>query len=68
MLAGHSVRHGGRTRPGLPSLDVSDALAGADTADLAGTAADQVTPSGDDEEGQIVRPIAPADLKTRYTR
>jgi Protein of unknown function (DUF429) len=67
-LTAHHLLAGTLDLPGLLSHDALDALAAAYTAYLAGTAPDQVTPIGDPDEGQIVLPIAPAELKARYTR
>jgi hypothetical protein len=67
-LTAHHLLAGTLDLPGLLSHDALDALAAAYTACLASTAPDQVTPIGDREEGEIVLPIAPADLKPRYAR
>lgn len=67
-LTAHHLLAGTMELPGLLSHDALDALAAAYTAWLAGTAPEQVTPIGDPEEGQIVLPVAPADLKPRYSR
>jgi hypothetical protein len=67
-LTAHHLLAGTMELPGLLSHDALDALAAAYTAWLASTSPDQVTPIGDPQEGQIVLPVAPADLKTAYAR
>jgi Protein of unknown function (DUF429) len=67
-LTAHHLLAGTMALPGLLSHDALDALAAAYTAYLAGTAPEQVAPIGDIDEGQIVLPIAPENLKTRYAR
>jgi hypothetical protein len=67
-LTAHHLLSGVLDLPGLLSHDALDALAAAYTAALAGTAPEQVTPVGDPEEGEIVLPIAPEELKASYTR
>ncbi len=67
-LTAHHLLAGDMALPGLLSHDALDALAAAYTAWLAGTAPKNVTPIGDPEEGQIVLPVAPGELKARYAR
>ena len=67
-LTAHHLLAGDLALPGLLGHDALDALAAAYTACLAGTAPQNITPIGDSDEGQILLPIAPADLKPHYTR
>lgn len=67
-LTAHHLLAGTLELPGLLTHDALDALAAAYTAYLAATTPEQVSPIGDPEEGQIVLPIAPADLKARYSK
>jgi hypothetical protein len=67
-LTPHSLLAGSLELPGLHTHDELDALAAAYTAFLAGTAPEQVTLLGDEGEGQIVVPVAAAELKPAYTR
>jgi hypothetical protein len=67
-LTAHHLLAGDLALPGLLSHDALDALAAAYTACLAGTAPQHTTPIGDPDEGQILLPIAPGELKPRYTR
>lgn len=64
----HHLLAGTLELPGLLSHDELDALVAAYTAYLAGSSPDQVTRVGDEGEGQIIVPVAPAELKTLYTR
>ena len=65
-LTAHHLLSGALDLPGLLSHDALDALAAAYTAVLAATAPRQVTPIGDPEEGEIILPIAPEELKGSY--
>lgn len=67
-LTAHHLLAGSMELPGLLSHDALDALAAAYTAYLASTAPEQVTPIGDSEEGEIILPVAPGELKPSYAR
>ena len=67
-LTAHHLLAGTMELPGLLSHDALDALAAAYTACLAVTAPDMVTLVGDPEEGQIVLPVAPGELKAQYAK
>jgi hypothetical protein len=67
LTAGHLLA--GRVElPGLLTHDALDALAAAFTAYLAAREPESVTAVGDPEEGQIVLPVKPDDLKELYGR
>jgi predicted RNase H-like nuclease len=67
-LTAHHLLSGSMDLPGLLSHDALDALAAAYTANLAATAPEQVTLVGDPDEGEIILPIAPGELKPQYNR
>jgi hypothetical protein len=67
-LTPHHLLAGTIDLPDLLTHDELDAAVGAYTAFLAGTAPERVTAVGDEQEGQIIVPVAPADLKPLYTR
>lgn len=64
----HSLLEGALRLPGLHTHDELDALAAAYTAYVAATLPDQATRVGDEDEGQIVVPVAAEKLKERYAR
>jgi predicted RNase H-like nuclease len=62
----HHVRQGLATLPGLLSHDELDALVAAYTAFLAVQQPERITAVGDEAEGQIILPVAPAEFKASY--
>ena len=67
-LTAHHLLAGNLDLPGLLSHDALDALVAAYTAQQAALAPEQVTLVGDLQEGQIVLPVPPAQLKRLYER
>lgn len=67
LTDGHLLR-GRVDLPGLLDHDALDALAAAYTAYLAAVEPERVTLLGDPEEGQIVLPVPPEELRDAYTR